>query len=464
MSAAPVIRLIPPGAGPSGAQPSGTATQTPSRVLIAFSGGLDSTALLHLLAHDPAIRDRGLRAIHVHHGLHARADAWAEQCAERCLAWDIALDVVRVAVRRDGGLGPEAAARQARRQAFAEALRSGETLALAQHRDDQAETFLLRALRASGPDGLGSMRPWRRFADGWMWRPLLDTPRDALAAYAAHHGLHWIEDPSNADIALDRNFLRHRVLPLLRERWPRADDAFARAAALAAEAGELLAAHDETLLASVRDESGLALSVPALLALPATQRARALRHWVATLGWPPLPAQGVARIEADLLGSRCAGASDGRTPLFAWRSVEIRRWRDALHAIDADRALPPTWSCQWDGRQPLILPNGATWALAGAGGFPSPLLAHARRGGERILLPGRAQHHTLKHVLQELEIAPWERARMPLLSTLDGVLLAAGDRIRSASFGEWLESQDARLVWSGEDRPIITIHTAAPVG
>ncbi len=464
MSAAPVIRLMPPGADPSGAQPSETATQAPSPVLVAFSGGLDSTTLLHRLAYDPAIRDRGLRAIHVHHGLHARADAWAEHCAERCLAWGIALDVAKVAVRRDSGLGPEASARQARRQAFAEALRSGETLALAQHRDDQAETFLLRALRASGPDGLGSMRPWRRFASGWMWRPLLDTPRDALAAYAAHHGLDWIEDPSNADTALDRNFLRHRVLPLLRERWPHADDAFARAAALAADASGLLAGQDATLLASVREANDDTLSVPALLTLPAAQRARALRHWVATLGWPPLPAEGVARIEADLLGSRSAGASDGRTPRFAWHSVEIRRWRDALHAIDADRALPPAWSCPWDGRQPLILPNGDTWTLAGADEFPSPLLAHARRGGERILLPGRAQHHTLKHALQELGIAPWERARMPLLSAADGTLLAAGDRIRSADLEEWLQSQGATLVWNGEDRPITTIHTAAPVG
>lgn len=464
MSAAPIIRLIPPGGGPSGAQPGGTVKQTLSPVLAAFSGGLDSTALLHRLAHDPAIRERGLRAIHVHHGLHARADTWAEHCDERCRAWGIALDVMKVAVQRDSGLGPEAAARKARRQAFAEALRSGETLALAQHRHDQAETFLLRALRASGPDGLGSMRPWRRFAAGWMWRPLLDTPRDALAIYAAHHGLHWIEDPSNADTALDRNFLRHRVLPLLRERWPHADDAFARAAALAADASGLLAAHDETLLASVRDASGLALSVPALLALPAAQRARMLRHWVATLGWAPLPAEGVARIEADLLGSRSEVASDGRTPRFAWRSMEIRRWRDALHAIDADRALPPAWSCEWDGRQPLILPNGDIWALAGADGFPSPLLAHARRGGERILLPGRVQHHTLKHVLQELGVAPWERTRMPLLSTADGALLAAGDRIRSADFEEWLQSQGATLVWSGEDRPMIPNRAAPPVG
>ena len=441
MSAAPVIRLISPGTDPQ------ATPQTASAVLLAFSGGLDSSVLLHLLAHDPTIRDRGLRAIHVHHGLHARADVWAEHCAERCLALGIALDLVKVEVSRDSGLGPEAAARQARRQAFTQTLRSGETLALAQHRNDQAETFLLRALRASGPDGLASMRPWQRFAGGWMWRPLLDTPRDALADYAAHHDLRWIEDPSNADTALDRNFLRHRVLPLLRERWPHADTAFARSAALAWEASELLAAQDNMLLASVREESRGALSVPALRALPTAQRARVLRRWVSALAWPPLPAEGVARIEADLLGSGSAGPSDGRTPRFAWHDVEIRRWRDALHAIDTGRELPLAWSCPWDGREPLTLPNGDTLALLGAEGFPASLQAHARRGGEHILLPERGHHHTLKHVLQEFEIAPWERARMPLLSTGDGILLAAGDRIRSAGFGHWLESQGARLLW-----------------
>jgi tRNA(Ile)-lysidine synthase len=261
--------------------------------------------------------------------------------------------------------------------------------------------------------------------------------------------LRWIEDPSNDDIALDRNFLRHRVLPLLRERWPHADAAFARSAALNADASGLLAAHDEALLTSVRGESSSALSVPALRMLPAAQRARVLRRWVAALGLPPLPAKGVARIEADLLDTGSGGPVDGRTPRFAWRNVEIRRWRDALHAIDTGRELPPAWSCLWDGREPLALPNGGSLVLAGAESFAAPLEAHARRGGERILLPGRDGHHrTLKHLLQDSGIPPWERAGMPLLSTADGILLAAGNGIHSAGFEQWLESRNARLVWN----------------
>jgi tRNA(Ile)-lysidine synthase len=415
-------------------------------VLVGFSGGMDSTALLHLLAHDPAIRTRGLRALHVHHGLHPDADAWADHCLRVCAELGIGCDVARATVERDSGVGPEAAARQARREVFAHALQDHESLAVAQHRDDQAETFLLRALRASGPDGLASMRPWRRFAAGWMWRPLLDVPREALLDYARANGLSWIEDPSNADVALDRNFLRHRVLPLLRERWPQTDAAFARAAGLAAEGSDLLSERDPVLLDMVREEVGAALSVTALRGFSPAKRARALRHWVTTLGWPPLPAEGIVRIETDLLSA--ASVDTDRMPCFAWHGVEIRRWRDGLYAIERDRALPKGWSSHWDGRQALALPNGDRLVLQGASGFPTPLLAHARRGGERILLRDRGgHHHTLKHVLQALEIAPWDRARMPLLSTADGLLLAAGDRVYSAGFGHWLESQNARLEW-----------------
>lgn len=438
----PPIRLIAP--------------DTPSAVLVAYSGGVDSTVLLHLLASDTAIRAHGLRALHVHHGLQPDADLWAQHCLRVCDDLGIDCDIVRITVERDSGLGPEAAARHARREVFARTLRTGETLALAQHRDDQAETFLLRALRASGPDGLASMRPWRPFAAGWMWRPLLDTPRAALLSYARAQSLTWIEDPSNADTALDRNFLRHHVLPMLRDRWPSADAAFARAATLAAQISALLSEQDARLLAAVRDEGGAALSAPALLGLSAAQRARVLRYWVASLDWPPLPAKGVTRIDADVLGVEADRATRDRMPSFAWHGVEIRRWRDALYAIETGRELDPDWSCRWDGSAPLRLPNGDTLQLAGASGFDFPLLVHARRGGERILLPGRGEHHhTLKHLLQEQGIPPWERARMPLISTSDGsILLAVADRLRSAGFEYWMQSQGARLVWTQRPAPV----------
>ncbi|MCC7248835.1 MAG: tRNA lysidine(34) synthetase TilS, partial [Lysobacter sp.] len=234
-------------------------------VVVGFSGGLDSTVLLHRLAADPAMRAHGLRAVHIDHGLHPDATRWAEHARTVCAALGIECRTITVAVPRESGLGPEASARRARRAAFAEALAAGEVLALAQHRDDQAETFLLRALRASGPDGLAAMRPWRAFASGWMWRPLLDVPRSDLLAYAEREGLQWIEDPSNRDESIDRNWLRHRVLPLLRERWPQADVALARAAALSAEASDLLIEGDDAALTQARaGRHGEALSRRAL--------------------------------------------------------------------------------------------------------------------------------------------------------------------------------------------------------
>ena len=412
-------------------------------ILVGFSGGLDSSVLLHACAASPTLREPGLRAIHVHHGLHRDADAWAAHCGRICEALGIALTVVRVTVQRDAGEGPEAAARKARHGAFNDVLRDDEVLALAHHRDDQAETFLLRALRASGPDGLAAMRPWRRFGRGWLWRPLLGLPRAQLLAYAREQGLGWIEDPGNVDTGFDRNFVRHRVMPLLRERWPHVDAAFARSAALNGEAVDLLDAGDAGVLADAGRADPHVLGVAMLLQLPAARRARVLRRWIAELGLPPLPGEGIAHIEHDLLS-----AAPDRMAGFAWHGALVRRWRDLLHADRQRAPLPADWTRPWDGREPVRLPDGSLLALEGAGHFDADLLLGARRGGERITLPGRGHSHALKHVLQDLGVAPWMRERLPLLSSAEGEVLAAGDVVYSARFDAWLRAGHARLRWS----------------
>src|SRR5690606_9127416 len=292
-------------------------------LLVGYSGGLDSTVLLHLLARDPA--HGSPRAIHVHHGLQPAADAWADHCQRTCAALGIGLAVVRVEVARGTGEGLEAAARRARMDAFARALEDGGVLALAHHQDDQAETFLLRALRASGSEGLGAMRPWRRFGRGWLWRPLLDLPRQALVDYARDHGLDWIEDPSNASDVHDRNYLRRRVLPLLRARWPRADAALARAAALQRETTDLLDAGDRQALTAARSVDPACLQATSLAGLPAPRRARVLRRWIAELALPPLPARGLDQVEGWLRDPPSTAAA-----AFAWHGAELRLWRGLL--------------------------------------------------------------------------------------------------------------------------------------
>lgn len=443
---------------------------TPAGALcVAFSGGPDSLALLHALARLPAARQRGLRALHVDHGLHPDSPAWARHCLALSTAWNVPCDILRVAVARDSGDGLEAAARDARHAALAAAMRPDEILVMAHHRDDQAETFLLRALRASGPDGLAAMRPWRRFGPGWLWRPLLELPRDTLRDYLAAHSLDAIDDPANHDARHDRSWLRHEIMPLLRQRWPQAGAALARSAALCAETADLLDGEDTRCLAQVQTADPHTLHLDALLALPAAGRARVLRRWVGELGLPPLPGRAIDTIERELLPA-CADAE----ATFAWAGATLRRWRGLLHAGWRAAPLPADFIAEWDGRAPLTLPTGdvlrldemlpagapsaatgnavehpvaAEAATATSTGFDKPVTVRARRGGERIVLPGRDHSHALKHVLQDLGIPPWERECLPLLYAPDGELLAAADLAVSARLAAWLRDNSLRLQW-----------------
>ncbi len=400
-------------------------------VRVAFSGGMDSTVLLHWLASSPAIRTDGLRALHVDHGLQADSGAWAAHCADVCARLGIGFESRRVAVRGAGD-GLEAAAREARYAVLGENLQPGEHVALAHHRDDQAETVLLRLLRGAG-DGLAAMRPLRRFGPGWLWRPLLGVPREALARYARDHGLAWVEDPSNGSDHADRNFLRRQVLPKLAERWPQAAAGMARSAGLMATQLDLLADEDARRLATVQGLDPATVSIPALQALAPAWRDRVLRRWVASLALPPLPPEGLRAIASELIPAREDGA-----PAFTWSAAAVRRWRDLLYAGPLLAPLPGGFDVEWDGRAPLALPTGETLLLSPAGAFDAPLRVRSRQGGERLVLPGRTHSSELKHVLQDLGVPPWQRARLPLLFGPDGGLLAAGDVAVAAPLQAWL--------------------------
>ena len=409
-------------------------------VRVGFSGGLDSTVLLHWLASQPALGGGRLRALHVDHGLQPAAAGWAGHCAGVAAGLGVELAVVRVQVQLHGQ-GLEAAARDARRAAFAAALEPGERLALAHHLDDQAETFLLRALRGSGADGLAAMRMHDHLGPHRLWRPLLAVPRCDLLAYARAHGLAWIEDPSNAGDDMDRNYLRHQVMPLLARRFPQAGRRLALSASRCADDAALLQDADARALARVRVEDHL--SVPGLLSLPATARARVLRRWLRLHPAPPLPGHLHAVLDAQVLP--CPA---DRAACLAWQGWELRRWRDGLHLLPPRPAPPLHWQVDWDGRAPLALPDGRHWQLTGAEGFARPLQVRLRRGGERLQLPGRAHHTALKDCLQQASVPPWQRPWLPLL--LDGgTLLAAGTGLYAAGFAPPLVAAGATLQWRG---------------
>jgi len=408
---------------------------------VAVSGGLDSTALLHALAALPAARARGLAAIHVDHGLHPHSAEWAARVAAQARALDVPLRVQRVQVDPDAGLGIEGAARAARHAAFADALHGGEILVAAHHADDQAETVLLRLLRAAGPEGLRGMRALRPFASGWLARPWLGVPRAAIRDWAQARQLDWIEDPSNADPRFERNHLRLAVMPQLAARWPHAATALARSAALL-DAVAMRDAHAMAAeLARRRGADPAVLDATGLAALDAAHRGALLRHWLLELGLPPPDARALAE-----LGRRLAAPRADAATVVRWPGAELRLWRGALYAMAPLPPAPRGWSLDWDGRQPLSLPGGSSLRFDGAIAA-LPLRVAPRAGGERIVLSPRRPSQSIKHALQSLGVPPWRRARAPLLWHGDA-LWAVGDWLLSPPLRDWLDAHGARLAWT----------------
>ena len=298
-------------------------------LLVAFSGGPDSTALL--LAVHELLEESGrerLRAAHIDHGLQTESANWAEHCRARAGALGVPLACREVEVQADGR-GVEAAARRARYEALAELMQPGECLLTAHHQDDQWETLLLRMLRGTGIAGLAGIRDKRRFGPGWLLRPLLDVPGADLAAWLERKGVESIEDPSNRDTGFDRSLLRNEVLPQLRRRWPGGGATAGRLSRLASETRELLQALAE------RDGRGIArddhIDCEGLLALSPARRANLLRERLTALD---IAAPSEARLNAAL--DMLLNAAPDRQPQARWGGVRLTRRRGRIYICRDD--------------------------------------------------------------------------------------------------------------------------------
>lgn len=393
------------------------------RLVVAFSGGVDSTVLLQLAS----LSGLPVKAIHIHHGLHPSADDWAGHCRQFCDARRIPLDVVEVEVERSGG-GLEAAAREARYDALAAALSTGDCLLTAHHADDQAETLLLRMLRGTGPDGLGGIAACRAFGPGWLHRPLLDYTRADIMAYAEQEALSWIEDPGNQTLAQDRNYLRHQVMPVMRGRWPKASATMARLADLAREQRQVLdQLLDEKLQSACADGIG-PLRFDALSAAAEPLQAALLRAWLTSAGVRP---PGRERLKAGLAGLLTARAD--RTPRLEWPDAQIVRHGDWLYRLPVVLPKPPaaiTWQPGSSASAPWF---GALGFVAGKGtGFACPaeladetLQLRSVQRGERVKLAGRPTK-AISEYAREAGILPWWRALLPVVESGSGEVLAVG--------------------------------------
>jgi tRNA(Ile)-lysidine synthase len=351
------------------------------RLAAGLSGGVDSVVLLHLLRDLAPRHGYTLSAVHVHHGLSPNADAWARFCRQLCREWGVPLAVRRVSVQKKGR-GLEGAAREARRAVFAR-LRA-DAIALAHQLDDQAETVLLNLLRGAGTRGAAAMPAVAKFGGKVLLRPLLHVPRREILAYARAHGLAWIEDESNRDEALTRNFLRLRVGPLLEQRFPRWRESLARAARHFAAA-----------------DAGAGVALREFLA------ARGLR----------------APSEAKLVEMLKQLTARGARTLIRHDGAQLRVYRGRVEIAPVGERLPFA-AVQWRGEPRLAIPalrGELHFRRARGRGIAAALLdgrklrVRLRGGGERLRPDPRRPRRSLKNLFQESGVPPWERERLPML-------------------------------------------------
>jgi tRNA(Ile)-lysidine synthase len=399
-----------------------------ARLVLGLSGGLDSVVLLEVLRRLAGPLDFRLACVHVNHGISPNARRWAAFCARRCKRHAIALAVHEVDVGPYRAEGMEAAARRARYQVYAG--QDADFIVLAQHLDDQAETVLLQLLRGAGVKG-GAAMPLLREQDAGksvkrarppaILRPMLAVSRRQIEAYAETHKLKWVEDESNADTSRDRNFLRHRVLPVVGQAFPGYRATLARAARHMAEASLIL---DELAQADAKLAlSGNMLPVAKLQGL-GVPRAKNLLRWL-------LQQQGQAAPEAERLQEglrQLFQAGDDAVVRVVLGACELRRYAGHAYLLPALPQLPPQFRRGWDGARTWPLPElGGALHFArrqGAGVSCARVRAQGlsvglRQGGEKLRLQANRSTRSLKNLLQEARLPPWERERLPLVYCAD---------------------------------------------
>ncbi|MEH6568993.1 MAG: tRNA lysidine(34) synthetase TilS [Halioglobus sp.] len=398
------------------------------RLLVAFSGGLDSTVLLHLT--DAWCKSRKnspeLVAWHINHGMQNLAPEWEAHCGALAKRWNISFQVDRVSVA-SSGQGAEAAAREARYGVFQSGLVKGDVLLMAHHLDDQVETFFLRLMRGAGLQGMSGMPFERSLGAGTLLRPLLDVAQETLRDYAADHALPHINDPSNQDVSLDRNFLRQQIMPVFAQRWDGYRQTVTRAGAHMASALETL---ENQLPVPVTVYSALGdpgVSKQVLACGASDVAAIRLRSWLRSRGLP-MPDRAVLE---EFLRQLNEGGEDA-SPRMDSGSYVMQRYADAVYLLPEQAAVEPRevfalgveGECVIEGVGVLTLVPAAVEGFALADG--EALSIAWRTGGERCKPHRRAHSQTLKKLLQERAVPPWWRERVPLVYSGDE-MLAVGD-------------------------------------
>lgn len=393
------------------------------KVVVAYSGGVDSHVLLHVCAElKSKLSHLSFHSIHIDHGLQSDSSKWSAHCKIIAEGLNVNFSSCSVQASPLKGEGPEQAARHARYTALATFVTANTALLTAQHQDDQAETLLLQLLRGAGVKGLASMPSLIDFSDGYLARPFLNANKQSILDYANQEGLNWIEDNSNADISLDRNFLRQEVIPLIQQRWPAFAVTSSRSASHCAEAAVLLSDYAASFLSG--DE--VDLSLDSIIDQDEQTQRLIIRQWILNKDAKMPSTKVLQQLQQVISNDRTKSA------LIEWGDYQVRLY-DGCFILDSRCAIEPLQAKQWIGENVLlntslgellikpVMGSGVSKQLWDS----SDVLIGARQGGETIKLPDRRGNKRLKKLFNEEKIFPWVRDLIPLIYFNDHLVAVA---------------------------------------
>lgn len=392
-------------------------TQPGDHLTVALSGGVDSVVLLRVLAELADEIPLTLSAVHVHHGISGNSTLWSQFCCELCHGYGIAIHVAYLRLNRSKNDSLEAIARTARYRVFG-SLQS-DYVVLAQHADDQVETLMLQLLRGAGVKGLSSMPPVRNQNGDTprILRPFLKVSRKQIEAYARQHRLNWINDESNDSTAFSRNFLRHEILPLLKQRYPGYAKAMLRTTRHVAEASSLLDELAQSDYQSCTAAGMLRIDRLRTLSIPRTKNL--LRYLLFQQGITP---PNTAKLE-EMVRQITLSRHDRQVSL-PFGATEIRCFHGAVHILPRVSPMPSTRHYPWHGEEFLVLNewNGVlrfdpaeNHGIDARKMHAAQVTVRLRQGGEHFKPHCNRPTRSLKNLLQEAAIAPWQRNTLPLL-------------------------------------------------
>ena len=384
---------------------------------VALSGGLDSVVLLHLLHQLQKTHHYTLKASHVHHGLSKNADKWVKFCEKLCIKLSVPLDVHYIKLPQKKSLGIEGEARQLRYEKLLQS--KTDLVVLAHHEDDQAETFLLQLIRGAGVKGLSSMA---HFDDSrHLWRPLLNTSRTDIESYAKKHQLKWIEDESNQNIDFDRNFIRSKVLPILKNRFSHIIKVISRSTSHLAEAQYLLDDLAKIDLKSYLKSNNYKnkLQVKTLDQLSNSRAKNVLRYWL-EINDQLMPSKDLLD---ELLRQVLTAKKDAELKIQLSKDFEIRRYKDEIYIAEKNQKGQKNYEIIWKGESEILLPNGAQLNFKKVKGRGinfkfldnQKLKIRNRQGGESFKPDSKRPTKKIKQLLQESDLPPWEREFFPII-------------------------------------------------